>query len=181
MEQLDEQRLECIPIECRGICWQCDCGIEGLASEWKILLPLTNEGYYWFTSVEQDLASWYEFEFGISVKKIKPPEMVNEKLFKKRCLIAGTPFKFLPLVLRVLNKTTGNVWLDEPCINFYGWDYNSKYPWTESSIRFLTREWHRTQRLIRYCDKFMDWLRQDLHVHFSAVLELWNQDYPIKN
>jgi hypothetical protein len=53
MEWAYEQRLEHIPIEDKGG-WQCEDGIEELLDEWKILIPLSSEGYYWLTSNDQD-------------------------------------------------------------------------------------------------------------------------------
>lgn len=181
MEWAYEQRLEYIPIEDRGISWQCEDSIEGLVDEWKILIPLSSEGYYWLTSIDRDLAEWYELEFGISIQTIQASEQVPQDLLRKRCLQAGTPFKFLPLVLRVLDKNTGNVWLDEQCSYCYGSDYSSKYPWTEASIRFLTKEWQRALKTIECCNEFTNWLGQDLQAHFNLVLELWNQPYPVTN
>lgn len=179
IEQAHESRLETISLFNMGTDWQDEDGLENLKAEWKILLPLTHEGRHWLDAVDPDYTEWYEGEFGFPVSAIQSPDQVPAKHFRHRCIQAGQPFRFLPLALSLLDKSTGNVWLDEPNEAWYGPDCGTQLPWTEVSIRYLTNQWQQAQRSLKLAFEFSHWLAQDLNQHFMDVLVLWNTPYSI--
>lgn len=177
LEQAQESRLETISVFNLGIDWQDEDGLESLKAEWQILLPLTHEGRHWFDAVDPDAAEWYEREFGVPVTAIQLPDRVPAKQFRQRCIQAGQPCKFLPLALSLLDKSTGNVWLDQPNEAWCGADCTMQLPWSEDSVRALTQQWRQAQQLLRLASEFSSWLAQDLKQHFMDVLVLWNKPY----
>jgi hypothetical protein len=177
MEQAHESPLATIPLCNMGTDWQDEDGLENLKAEWKILLPLTHEGRHWLDAVDPDSTEWYEGEFGFPVSAIQPPDQVPAKQLRQRCLRAGQPFKFLPLALSLLDKSTGNAWLDEPNEAWYETDCGTQAPWLEESIRHLTKQWRQAQRSLNLAFEFSHWLAQDRNQHFMEVLVLWNKPY----
>lgn len=179
IEQAYESRIEAIPVLDMGVDWHQEDALESLKDEWKILIPLTSEGRYWFESVDHDCVEWYEAEFGITLDRIRHPDQVPPKLLRQRCMKAGSPFKFLPLILTLLDKSTGSVWLDAVENEaFYGSDYDTQLPWSVDSIRYLTRQWRQAKVILGCCCRLTDWLSQDLLTNFKILLELWNRPYP---
>lgn len=111
IEQAYESRIEAIPVLDMGIDWHQEDALELLKDEWKILIPLTLEGRYWFESVDHDCVEWYEAEFGISFDRIRHPDQVPPKLLRQRCMKAGSPLSFCLCSLRC--------WISP--LAMYGW------------------------------------------------------------
>ncbi|MDX2241541.1 MAG: hypothetical protein NW224_12725 [Leptolyngbyaceae cyanobacterium bins.302] len=179
IDRAEDCLLPRFPLVDMGIDWREEGAIEVLKPEWKVLLPLTRDGRYWLQSVDPDGREWYETETDIGLDAIQHPDRVSLKHLRRHCNSLISPLKFLPMALAVLEKATGNLWLDVTNNEaFYGYECETTLPWTADSLRYLEREWHRASRYLSLCQEFFGWLNQDLTPRFQKVLDLWNQPYP---
>lgn len=179
IDQAYDRLIHEIPVLDMGVDWHEEDAFEALKPEWLVLIPLTEEGRYWFEQVDMDCIEWYETEFGINIDSIQHPNKISAKLLRRHCLQADSPFKFLPLTLAVLNKSTNNLWLDALSNEaFYGTECETSLPWSVSAIQTLQRQWKKADHLMNQCYTLTQWLAQDLPSHFRQLLDLWNQPYP---
>ena len=179
IERAEDCLIYRFPLVDMGIDWHEEGALETLKSEWKLLLPLIQDGRYWLESIDPDGMEWYEAEAGIQLNAIQHPDRISLKHLRRHCNALISPLKFLPMALAVLEKSTGNLWLDSTNNEaFYGCECETTLPWAEDSLQYLEREWHRANRYLDLCQEFSGWLNQDLTPRFQKVLNLWNQPYP---
>jgi hypothetical protein len=74
-----------------------------------------------------------------------------------------------PLLLDFVGLDTGNIWLDS---NWEG--YWENYPWEESAMEYLKKEWRQAQRIFAQLNPLLD--RMDKHPRYwlKRLVRLWN-------
>lgn len=150
-----------------------ECCLESLDLPLQLLLPLSQVGRDCLVNLTGE--EWYETSFGFSLDCIRPPESALEPLLRQRFNREPLPVRFLPLVLRLMDKTTGNPWLD--CsLNDYGFGErcNLIAPWTIPTFQMLIRKWHQAELLLKQTAAFIDWMNADSTPRFEQILRLWN-------
>ena len=103
-------------------------------------------------------------------KNLRPrSEELDWKLFEQRCQDAGGLRTRLPLLIRYVSHTTGNLWLDVTWE--YGW---GGFEWTEQDINVLTQEWRDAQTFMCELDPLLDRIEQHPRYWLTQFVKLWN-------
>lgn len=176
IERASEAQLDGFPVLDMGIDIYEEDAIERLRPAVQILLPLSREGRHWLETF--DGSEWYEGQFNLTLSQIQHPDLVPSKHLRQRFNPHRPPFRFIPLLLNLLDKVTGNLWLD--CTNneaWFGYGCDTVLTWTEANLRLLMVQWLRAQIILSRCEALLDWLEGDLTPRFHKVLELWNLPY----
>lgn len=176
IEQAGETQLAGFPVLDMGIDIYEEDAIERLRPAVQILLPLSQEGRHWLETF--DGSEWYEGLFNLDLSQIQHPDCLPSKHLRQRFNPQRPPLRFVPLLLNLLDKATGNLWLD--CTNneaWFGYGCDTVLRWTEANLRLLMVQWQRAQIILSRCEALLNWLEGDLTPHFSKVLELWNLPY----
>jgi hypothetical protein len=176
LERANEAQLDGFPVWDMGIDLYEEEAIERLRLSAQILLPLSQRGRHWLETFGG--GDWYGETFEVGLNQIQPLDCVLPKHLRQRFNRQCPPLRFLPLFLSLLDKTTGNLWLD--CTNNEAWfgdGCDTVLQWTEANLRLLMLQWKRSQIILRYCEALLDWLDGDLTGRFNQILILWNQPY----
>jgi len=176
IEQAGETQLAGFPVLDMGIDIYEEDAIERLRPAVQILLSLSREGRHWLETF--DGSEWYEEQFNLTLSQIQHPDRLPSKHLRQRFNQQRPPFRFVPLLLNLLDKATGNLWLD--CTNneaWFGYGCDTVLRWTEVNLRWLMVQWQRAQIILSRCEALLDWLEGDLILRFNKVLELWNLPY----
>jgi len=169
-----EEKLSYLPISDMGIDIHEGGSIETLNLHLQYLLSLSNEGRYHLENV--DGVEWYEAISGLSLDQIQHPDQVPITKLRQRFNKLPAPIRFLPLILSLLDKSTGNLWLDATeNEDYYG--ESTSLDLTEANLHLAIRHWKQAQVMIKHCGCFIDWLKSDLPARFTELLTLWNPPY----
>lgn len=144
IERAGEAQLDRFPVLDMGIDIYEEDAIERLRPAVQILLPLSREGRHWLEIFDGN--EWYEEMFNLDLSQIQHPDRVSSKHLRQRFNSQNPPLRFVPLLLNLLDKTTGNLWLD--CTNneaWFGYGCDTVLCWTETNLRLLMGQWKRTQ------------------------------------
>ncbi|KAM3090292.1 hypothetical protein ACKFKG_30340 [Phormidesmis sp. 146-35] len=176
IERAGEAQLDGLPVLDMGIDVYEEDAIERSRPAVQILLPLSREGRHWLETLDGN--EWYEGQFNLGLSQIQHPDRVSSKHLRQRFNQQRPPLRFVPLLLSLLDKTTGNVWLD--CTNneaWFGYGGDTVLRWTEANLRLLMVQWRQAEIILSRCEALLDWLEGDLTPRFNKVLELWNPLY----
>lgn len=175
-ELAGDQILKHLPLFDMGIDLMEEGSLEYLKLPLQLLLPLSHIGRDFLVNLAGE--EWYETSFGFSLTCIRPPDSAIEPLLRQRFNREPLPMRFLPLVLRLMDKSTGNPWLD--CTineDWFGDRCNLIAPWTIPTFQMLIRKWHQAELLLKQTTEFIEWMQVDLTSHFEQILRLWNQPF----
>lgn len=178
IERAGEAQLDGFPVLDMGIDIHEEDAIECLRPSVQILLPLSREGRHWLETFDGN--EWYEGLFNLTLSQIQSPDRVSSRHLRQRFNQQHPPLRFVPLLLNLLDKATGNLWLD--CTNnevWFGYGCETVLRWTEANLRLLMVQWKRAQITLKRCEALMDWLEGDLMPRFNKVLEQWNQPHDV--
>lgn len=175
-ETAKEQRIHGIEVVDQGIDFHYYESWDLLKPAWRALFAFASTPRYWMDDVDPSLKECYEGEFGVAVDDIVPLKQIPKVAMRQRFKEAGRPLRFLPLCLKLLDKETGNLYLDATsCDCCEG--YHTVLPWSEASIHTLMQAHRQAQRYLRYCQEFIDWLDSDIDTNLKTLLHRWNQPY----
>lgn len=157
-------------------------GFEHLTPGWQALLPLTETGRAYLEHYEIWGQQWYSqlLKTSISIEQIANPRVINYSQLRQTCHSKGNPFRFFPLTLKLLNLSTGNIWLDETGNWTYDY-YGTALLWSKENVQYLTGKFHQTQRILQITETFITWLEADLNTRFNELLQLWNTHVTLLN
>lgn len=178
LEACQECRLEGLPILDLGIDIYGEGELEHLGASVQILLPFSEEGRHFLQLNGKEGQEWYESSFDLKLSEIHDPSIIPPNRLQQRFNRLDPPLRFLPLILRMIGKTTGNIWLDSTnSEEWYGSGCTTIVDWTVGNMQSLMIEWKRAQKLIDQCQTLTDWLEVDLMLRFNQILAQWNQPY----
>ena len=176
IEAAQESQLPGFPIWDMGIDLYDEGAIEHFYPALQQLLPLSREGRHLLENI--DGQEWYEGTFGRELNTLQHPEQVPLDRLRQRFNRHPLPLRFLPLLLSILDKRTGNDWLDS--VNneaWFGYGSQTTIEWTEPNLRSLIQQWDKAQALLKQTQALLDWLEGDLPRRFNEILDLWNPPY----
>ena len=158
-----------------GLGWIDDESIETLRAGFSALLPLTASSRHYLEEMDAFGEEWYreEFDETLAFANIAHPSAIDARQFRRICCQQGKPIQYAPLTLKLVDFSTGNVWLDEPG----GWMngvYGTMLAWSPENVRFLSRKYIQAERIIHAIDPFLDWLEADLPLRLRRIIDLWN-------
>jgi hypothetical protein len=174
IETAQDSRLPGFPIWDMGVDIYEEGAIEHFYPALQRLLALSREGRHLLENI--DGREWYEGTYGVELDQIQHPEQVPLDRLRQRFNRQPLPLRFLPLLLSILDKRTGNDWLDS--VNneaWYGYGSQTAVEWTEANLRSLIHQWNQAQSLLKQTQALLDWLEDDLPQRFSQLLTLWNR------
>ena len=165
------ERLPYIPLYDIGIdleeLYERDTGME-FAQGWRLLVML-NRDRVLSMAHEED-------EFGLDPRVVSAlddaqgyPESWSWKRFDALCRMAPRPLSYLSLALKMLDRTTGNFFLDP----------SGEMPLTDAGYNLkdtalLVRHWRAAHKMRQKADQLVRWI--EAHpAHFRKVVDLWNQ------
>lgn len=151
----DMERHSCIPIYPQGIDWEDEREPLRISVRAAMALVSDDDGMLWeawLPALLRPLSGERNWEQFAELCR-------NEK---------GLAVRF-PLLLDFVGLDTGNIWLDtnwEAC-----WE---NYPWEETAMEFLKKEWRKAQRIFTQLNPLLD--RMDKHPRYwlKRLVTLWN-------
>jgi len=140
-------------------------------------LPLSHDGRYRLEHYEgQD---WYETLFEFSLEAIQTPNPSRFNQLRQRFNQQPLPLRFIPLLVTIFDKNTGNIWLDSTNNEeAYGYGCDTIVPWKVDEIQNLIRQWKKAKDILTRIKTLADWLEGDLKPRFKQVLTIWNLPQP---
>jgi len=155
--------------------WLNEEGIECLSPGWQALLPFTHTGRAYLEDYDPWGQQWYEelFDTPINLHEMAYPVAVNDKQLRHLCHQQGTPLRFFPLVLKLIDFSTLNPWLDEST-NWTNSYYTTSLIWSQANVTYLTRKFQQAERLLEASNDLIIWLEAELDNRFLYLLNLWN-------
>jgi hypothetical protein len=172
IERAETELLTHFPICEQGIDIA-DDAVEILRPSIQICLPLSCNGRYLLEWNNQQ--DWYESMFGFSLKDIQTPDISTFKRLRQRFNQEPPPVRFMPLLSTMLDKTTGNIWLDSTNNeDYYGYESDTVVPWKVNAIQDLIKQWHQAADTLDKIKTLTNWLEVNLTSRFEYVLAIWN-------
>lgn len=136
-----------------------DCGPQDLVEGWQILLVLTST----VALVDTDLSD----EITEELKERRSGDLSWPKL-TWLCQSVPPPLNALPQALEMLDRSTGNVWLD--------YTDDSPYEgavWCEEDVLELAKQYRDATNLIDRVMELFDWMHASSE-NLREVVKLWN-------
>ena len=151
----EAERLPSIPIYPQGTDWEDEPENLRLCLRAAMTLVSEEDGMFW--------EAWL------------PPQLRPEAgernwdRFAELCRNArGLAVRF-PLLIELVGHDTGNMWLDT------SWEMSwEEYPWEETAVEYLKREWRKAQRIFAQLDPLMDQMDKHPRYWLKRLVRLWN-------
>ncbi|WP_008318593.1 hypothetical protein [Leptolyngbya sp. PCC 6406] len=168
---------EGLPILDMGI----DIHQEELLEQWMLpviaLLPLSQEGRYLIDAL--DVEDWYVQRVGLALAAISawPPVEFTvsfRRRLRQRFNQEAMPLRFVPMLLALVDKATGNLWLDTVNRPEWGVEFAHFMAWTPAAVQEAEVQWRRAQDYLHKVQTLIDWLEADFSTRIQEVIRLWN-------
>lgn len=151
----DMERHSCIPLYPQGIDWEDEREPMRLSLRAAMTLVSDDDNMLW----EAWLPAFLRPLSG---------ERNWEQFAELCCNEKGLAARF-PLLLDFVGLDTGNIWLDtnwEAC-----WE---NYPWEETAMEFLKKEWRKAQRIFAQLNPLLDRIDEHPRYWLKRLVRLWN-------
>ncbi len=153
---IDWERVSVIPIDPQGIDWEDDPECYRPAIRAAMALASGEDEQVW--------EGWLP-------KRLRPAnEPRDSKRLVRLCRRAGGLTSRFPLLLEWVTQSTGHFWLDitwQTC-----WE---EFPWSDESIKLLTKEWKRARRFLRRVYPLLDRIDKHPRYWLPRLVRLWNR------
>jgi hypothetical protein len=139
----------------------------------QICLSLSCNGRHILEWTDQQ--EWYKSMFGFSLQNIQTPNINRFRQLRQRFNQESSPVRFVPLLSTVLDKATGNIWLDSTNNEgYYGYESDTVIPWKINVIQNLIKQWHQATDTLNKIQTLINWLEVNLESRFEHILTIWN-------
>lgn len=151
----DMERHSCIPIYPQGIDWEDEREPLRISVRAAMALASDDDDMLWEAWLPANLRP-------LSGER-------NWEQFAELCRSEKGLAARFPLLLDFVGLDTGNLWLDS---NWEG--YWENYPWEETAVEYLKKEWRKAQRIFAQLNPLLD--RMDKHPRnwLKRLVKLWN-------
>lgn len=181
-EDLSEQDFvrEGLPLMDLGLNIYAEDILEQLEPTFLVLVALSEHGQFVLSQSQDDLENflqeshlWPVMQGALASSTASSPTQRN--VVRRRFNREPVPLRFVPMAVNLIDKATGNYWLDaESDLERFPSGSSYHMPWNREAFAIVRRHGHQVNDYYQKLNALNLWIEADPPTRLDCILNLWN-------